>query len=169
MLKSLFDTRCMNTSLKLQLDRYIPALINFFSNKMSNGASQLYAFLFDMGVTDWRILSLLAVEENIPASRICHVIGLDKSAVSRSLAKLQERGYIEMTVDKKDSRAKKNKLTPAGLAMYEKMYHVAKEREEKFLEVLSDEDQEHLIRILNILNSEINDINEFFMEKYIQK
>ncbi len=53
--------------------------------------------------------------------------------------------------------------------MYEKMYNVAKEREEKILEVLSGEDQEHLIRILNILNSEINDINEFFIEKYIQK
>ncbi|MCU7226177.1 MarR family transcriptional regulator, partial [Acinetobacter bohemicus] len=74
-----------------------------------------------------------------------------------------------MTVDKKDSRVKKNTLTSAGLIMYEKMYQVAKEREEKILEVLSDEDQEHLIRILNILNCEINDINEFFIEKYIQK
>lgn len=89
--------------------------------------------------------------------------------MSRSLAKLQERGYIKMTVDKKDSRVKKNTLTSAGLIMYEKMYQVAKEREEKILEVLSDEDQEHLIRILNILNCEINDINEFFIEKYIQK
>lgn len=52
----------------LELNRYLPALINFFSNKMSNGASQLYAHLFNMGVTDWRIISLLAVESNIPAS-----------------------------------------------------------------------------------------------------
>lgn len=153
----------------LELNRYLPALINFFSNKMSNGASQLYAHLFNMAVTDWRIISLLAVEPNIPASRICHVIGLDKSAVSRSLAKLSQAGLVEIEADKKDTRARKNTLTEAGIDLHDEMYQVAMEREQKILNVLSQQDQEHLIRIMNALNLEIAEINDFFIEKYITK
>lgn len=153
----------------LELDRYLLALINFFSNKMSNGATQLYAHLFNMGVTDWRIISLLAVESNIPASRICQVIGLDKSAVSRSLSKLNRDGFIEIEVDKKDTRARKNALTEAGIRLHDEMYIVALERDQEILNVLSVEDQEHLIRIMNALNTEITDINDFFTEKYITK
>ena len=153
----------------LELNRYLPALINFFSNKMSTGTSQLYAHLFNMGVTDWRIISLLAVEPNISASRICQVIGLDKSAVSRSLTKLNQDGYIEITADKRDTRARKNALTEAGIRRHDEMYLVAKEREQKMLDVLPHADQEHLIRILNALNGEIAEINDFFIEKYITK
>lgn len=153
----------------LQLNRYLPALINFFSNKMSNGTSQLYAHLFNMGVTDWRIISLLAVEPNISASRICYVIGLDKGAISRSLAKLNQDGFVTIKADKKDTRARKNTLTEAGIALHDQIYKVAMEREQQILSVLSSEDQEHLIRIMNVLNLQITDINEFFFEKYLAK
>ena len=70
----------------LDLDRYVPALITFIANKLSRGATVVYQKRFGVNVTEWRILSLLAIEPEISAARICHVIGFDKGPVSRTLA-----------------------------------------------------------------------------------
>ena len=70
----------------LDLDRYVPALITFIANKLSRSATVVYQKRFGVNVTEWRILSLLAIEPEISAARICHVIGFDKGPVSRTLA-----------------------------------------------------------------------------------
>ena len=74
----------------LDLDRYVPAFITFIANKLSNSATAFYQRQFGVNVTEWRIMSLLAIEPGIPASRICHVIGFDKGPVSRTLAGLRK-------------------------------------------------------------------------------
>ena len=80
--------------LVLDLDRYVPALITFIANKLSRSATVVYQKRFGVNVTEWRILSLLAIEPEISAARICHVIGFDKGPVSRNLAMLQKRGLV---------------------------------------------------------------------------
>ena len=74
----------------LDLDRYVPALITFIANKLSRSATVLYQKRFGVNVTEWRILSLLAIEPEISAARICHVIGFDKGPVSRTLAAMRK-------------------------------------------------------------------------------
>ena len=72
----------------LDLNRYVPAFITFIGNKLSNSATAFYQKNFGVNVTEWRIISQLAIEPGIPASRICQVIGFDKGPVSRNLAAL---------------------------------------------------------------------------------
>ena len=43
--------------MKLDLDRYVPGLLLWLSNKMSSSASSLYRARFDLDVADWRVLS----------------------------------------------------------------------------------------------------------------
>lgn len=157
----------MKTQSTLELDRYIPALITFFSNKMSLGSSQIYAQLFQINIIEWRILSMLAVEPNISASRISQVIGLDKGAISRAVAKLKAQHYIEIKEDKKDARATKICLTTEGVHLHDDVFKVAMDREKVIFDVLSDEDKEHLIRIMTQLNAHIIDANEQLNEKYL--
>src|SRR5207237_8073076 len=59
----------------LDLNRYVPAFITFIGNKLSNSATAFYQKNFGVNVTEWRIISQLAIEPGIPASRICQVIG----------------------------------------------------------------------------------------------
>ena len=77
----------------LDLDRYVPALITFIANKLSRSATVVYQKRFGVNVTEWRILSLLAIEPEISAARICHVIGFDKGPVSRTLAGMESAGW----------------------------------------------------------------------------
>src|ERR1700751_4330257 len=98
----------------LDLDRYVPALITFIANKLSRSATNVYQRRFGVNVTEWRILSLLAIEPGIPASRICHVIGFDKGPVSRTLAMMQERGLVVIKADPQDKRSHSISLTAKG-------------------------------------------------------
>ena len=157
----------MKTQSTLELERYIPALITFFSNKMSLGSSQIYAQLFQINIIEWRILSMLAVEPNISARRISQVIGLDKGAVSRAIAKLKTQEYVEIKEDKRDASATKICLTIQGAHLHDEVFKVAMDREKVIFDILSMEDKEHLIRIMTQLNAHIIDANEQLNEKYL--
>ena len=69
----------------LNLDNYVPAYLTYLAGKISSSASATYRPKFGVGITDWRIMALLATEPWISAGRVCDVIGLDKAAVSRSV------------------------------------------------------------------------------------
>jgi DNA-binding MarR family transcriptional regulator len=132
----------------LDLDRYIPALITFIANKLSRSATSVYQKRFGINVTEWRILSLLAVEPGIPASRICHVIGYDKGPVSRTLAAMQKRELIAIRTDPTDGRSHVIALTTKGRATHDQVIVVALDRERRLLGCLSKAEQDVLINLL---------------------
>src|ERR1700760_1304292 len=86
----------------IDLDRYVPAYITFIANKLSNSATAVYRHNFGVNVTEWRIMTQLALEPGIPASRICRVIGFNKGPVSRTLAVMQKRGLVAIRTDPND-------------------------------------------------------------------
>ncbi len=117
----------------LDLDRYVPAIITFIANKLSNSATAFYQRQFGVNVTEWRIMSLLAIEPGIPASRICQVIGFDKGPVSRTLAGLEKRGLVSIRTDPNDGRTHSISLTAKGRATHDKVIVAALERERRLL------------------------------------
>ena len=79
----------------LNLDNYVPAYLTYLAGKISSSASATYRPKFGVGITDWRIMALLATEPWISAGRICDVIGLDKAAVSRSVRAMKLNGLVD--------------------------------------------------------------------------
>lgn len=143
----------------LDLAAYVPALITFVSNKLSRGASALYRRHFGVGIIEWRILALLAVEPAIPAARICQVIGLDKGPVSRSLALMERRGLVGVRADEADTRRRLVALTPAGHALHDRIIAVALERERRLLACLTAEQRVTLVELLNLLHDNLGAVN----------
>ena len=80
----------------LNLDNYVPAYLTYLAGKISNSASATYRPQFGIGITDWRIMALLATEPWISAGRVCDVIGLDKGAVSRSVRGMKSAGIVDL-------------------------------------------------------------------------
>ncbi|MCX7308321.1 MAG: helix-turn-helix domain-containing protein [Afipia sp.] len=93
-------------------DRYIPALLLFVANKLASGASNTYRRLFGVGVTEWRILSLLANEPDCSAQRISQFFDLDKALVSRTLQVMAKSQIIAIDFD--PYRRRTINLTRAG-------------------------------------------------------
>ena len=139
----------------LDLDRYVPAFITFIANKLSNSATAFYQKQFGVNVTEWRIMSLLAIEPGIPASRICHVIGFNKGPVSRTLAVMQRRGLVAIRTDPRDGRTHSISLTAKGRTIHDRVIVVALEREKRLLSCLKADEREVLIDLLRRLHNNL--------------
>lgn len=139
----------------LDLERYVPGLLTFMANKLSRTSSALYGRAFGVNVTEWRILSQLAIEPGIPAARICQVIGLDKGPVSRTLSSMEEAGLVSGLSDRVDARRRLMRLTRAGRSVHDQVLAVALEREERLLSCLSADERDTLIALLNRLHANL--------------
>ncbi|WP_168226296.1 MarR family winged helix-turn-helix transcriptional regulator [Bradyrhizobium sp. SK17] len=139
----------------LDLNRYVPAFITFIGNKLSNSATAFYQKNFGVNVTEWRIISQLAIEPGIPASRICQVIGFDKGPVSRNLSALQKRGLLTIRTAPDDGRTHSITLTARGRAIHDKVIVAALERERRLLSCLKKDEREVLIDLLRRLHENL--------------
>ena len=149
----------MTPASPLNLDRYVPALLTFLTNKMSSGASACYRKHFGIGIVEWRVLSMLAVEDRISANRVVQVVGLDKSAVSRSLQTLERDGYVSTVVDAKDARRYTVSLTDSGRELHDRVLVVALKREELLLSALKEEEVDLLIGFLHRMSGQLDAVN----------
>lgn len=139
----------------VDLERYVPAVLTWVSNKLSRGASQHYLNVFDVGIETWRCLVLLAIEGSISAQQVSRIIGMDKASVSRCFKGMQSRGLITMGLDADDGRLRIATLTPQGRALHDQILGMALERERALLSVLSAAEQETLIGLLKRLHENL--------------
>lgn len=150
----------VKTGQTLDLERYVPAFVTFIANKLSRSATVLYQRRFGVNVTEWRIMSLLAIEPGIPASRICSVIGFDKGPVSRTLAQLEKRGLIAIRTDPSDGRSHSISLTPRGRHVHDQVIVAALERERRLLACLRKDEREVLIDLLRRVHSNLDAVTD---------
>lgn len=143
----------------LDLERYVPALLTFLTNKLSSSASACYRKHYGIGIVEWRVLAMLAVENHITANRVGQVIGLDKSAISRSLQALEREGYVTSEVDAKDARRYTVSLTPSGRQLHDRVLETAVRREEVLLADLSEREVDTLIDLLHRMSRQLEKVN----------
>ncbi|WLI04500.1 MarR family transcriptional regulator [Pseudomonas sp. FP597] len=143
----------------LDLDRYVPALLTALTNKLSSGASVCYRKHYGIGIVEWRVLAMLAVENNITANRIGQVVGLDKSAISRAIKVLEEDRHVSTQVDANDARRYTVSMTAIGRALHDRVLVTALERERLLLADFSVEETEVLIGFLHRMGSQLEKVN----------
>jgi DNA-binding MarR family transcriptional regulator len=101
------------------------------------------------------------VEDKITANRICQVIGLDKSAVSRSLQVLEAAGRISGEVDSRDARRYTVSLTAEGRSLHDRVLQVALERERRLLSSFSPAEVDTLVDLLARLQTNVAYVNDY--------
>ena len=129
----------------LDLRRFTPALITLLAQRLVAAASAEYRPRFGVGVTDWRVMALLAADPWLAAARIAQATGLDKAAVSRSLRSLRERGLVEAGAAAKRGGVA---LTEEGVTLHDALAEVALEREQKLLDGFSPQERTSLAAML---------------------
>jgi DNA-binding MarR family transcriptional regulator len=146
-------------SVMIDMSRYVPALINHLSNKLSRGASAIYRQRYGIGIIEWRILAQLGSAGKSTARAICDRTALDKAAVSRSFVVLVRRGFIAFDKDagRRDQIAS---LTTAGRRLHDRIMRVALERERRFLAPLSVAERQTLVKLLNRLYEHVDSLDD---------
>jgi DNA-binding MarR family transcriptional regulator len=145
----------------LDLGGYVPYFLTAISNTWSRSSSRLYLDLFGVGVTEWRVISQLAIEPAIAAQRICEIIGLDKGAVSRSVAALVAAGHVAEGGDPRDARRQVLELTPTGYALHDRLIALATAREHLLLADFSAEERAQLTLFLRRLHARLPQLRDF--------
>ncbi|BFM06357.1 MarR family winged helix-turn-helix transcriptional regulator [Halioxenophilus aromaticivorans] len=152
----------------IQLDRYVPALLTWISNKLSRGASVLYLENFGVGIETWRCLVLLAAGEPISAQTISQTIGLDKASVSRCFKRMLSDGLIELKDDAFDKRSKLATITAKGQQLHNQIMAVALVREQALLKDLTEAEVETLLVLLNKMHKNLPSV-EAASQQFVQQ
>lgn len=164
---TLDNPRCRATSVSerdgrriLNVDAYIPFYLTVVTNALSGSASSQYRREFGIGIVDWRVLAMLALEPEISASRICEVLALDKGATSKALMRLCEKGLVHKGAPLKDLRKKNWCLTTAGEVLHDKILDRALEREEQLVRGIGDADLDMFLSVLRRMDQNLRDMKD---------
>jgi DNA-binding MarR family transcriptional regulator len=108
----------------LHLDDMLPYLMNRLVARLNQNLAE---DLRKRGFTfqDWRVLAVLAVHEGANLTELSEATVIPQPSVSRLVANLARRGYVERQNGKRDSRIVHLFLTPDGRKVYEKMRPLA--------------------------------------------
>jgi DNA-binding MarR family transcriptional regulator len=143
----------------LNLDHYVPAYLTYLAGKISSSASATYRPRFGVGITDWRIMALLASEPWISAGRLCDVIGLDKAAVSRSVRGMKLIGIVDVQWADEDQHRQLIALTRKGLILHDRIVKFSLQREQQLLKSFSAAERKMLINFLSRMHAQVVDAN----------
>ena len=139
----------------LDLDTYVPSYLTQLGNKWARGSSHLYMRKFAVGINEWRVMTMAAIEPGLTANRMCAIVGMDKAAIGRSIQALKAKGMVEVTPNESDGRSSFVALTKEGWKMYDRILEVALAREQELVADFSKEELRLLISLLDRLRKNL--------------
>ena len=135
----------------LELERFLPYRLSILSNTISQGIADDYQKRYDLSVTEWRVMAVLARFEGLSAREVAERTAMDKVAVSRALARLVEAGRVNRDTHDGDKRRSVLGLSEAGWKLHDEVAPMARAREREVLAKLDEEERVWLERILDKL------------------
>ncbi|MFB9885539.1 MarR family winged helix-turn-helix transcriptional regulator [Balneatrix alpica] len=145
----------------LFLPEFLPYKLNQLSVRISQALSAVYSREFDLSIPEWRIIATLgASSQPLSAKMIGQLTWMDKAKVSRALATLVEKGWIDREREEDDQRQSRIVLSQAGEDLYERLVPKALEWEAQLLEGMSATDYRDLQRLLKTLEQKVQQLEQ---------
>ncbi|NID15801.1 MarR family winged helix-turn-helix transcriptional regulator [Luteibacter yeojuensis] len=135
----------------LELETFLPYRLSILSNTVSQSIADEYTDRFQLSMTEWRVMAVLARFADLSAREVAERTRMDKVAVSRALARLVEAGRVDRSTHGGDKRRSVLKLSEAGWAIHDEVAPLARAHERDLLAKLDDSEKEQLTRILDKL------------------
>ena len=146
------------TSEPIDLDSYFPFFLGTIANRWTTTSSRIYFEQFRVGVGEWRVLASIRALGQASSQQIVGLISMDAAAVSRSVARLEQDGFIAKVAGRFIGRTKPYELTGEGRDLYAALRDVALEREDRLLGALSPDERLTLIQLMRKVMTRIGDL-----------
>ncbi len=130
-------------------------LLGAIANLIDAGGSRLFRRTFGIGLGEARLVYVIGYEGPLTARAASQIIGIDKGAMSRTVAALVRRGYLHVTVDTADARQRVIQFTSAGKKLHQRVMAVALERERQMYAIFSDGELQTLSELLKRFRAHI--------------
>jgi DNA-binding MarR family transcriptional regulator len=135
----------------LELEHFLPYRLSILSNTVSQSIATEYQDRFELSMTEWRVMTILARFPEISAREVVDRSAMDKVAVSRAVARLVNAGRIDRGIHDGDKRRSVLKLSEAGWAIHDEVAPLARAHERELLARLNEGEQAQLNGILDKL------------------
>ncbi|HEY9131712.1 MAG TPA: MarR family transcriptional regulator [Dyella sp.] len=135
----------------LELERFLPYRLSILSNTISQTIADDYQKRYELSMTEWRVMAVLARFEGLSAREVAERTAMDKVAVSRALARLVEAGRVNRQTHDGDKRRSVLGLSEDGWRLHDEVAPMARAREREVLAKLDDDERQWLNRILDKL------------------
>jgi DNA-binding MarR family transcriptional regulator len=122
---------------------------------ISRAATAVYESRFGVNNSELRALIVLREEQPLTVAELSRRGRIDKAWVSRCMESLHKRGLVSRKAHPRDSRMTQISLTAAGLQMTRDLAPIARERQKRLLDGLS---QQEAFRVIEILERNANDL-----------
>jgi DNA-binding MarR family transcriptional regulator len=99
---------------QVELERLLEELVLAYDSEFARAASTV-------GLSGAQACALGWTETQMSMSALARVLVCDASNVSQIVARLEDRGLVERTVDGRDRRVKLVRITPAGRRTYRRV------------------------------------------------
>ncbi|MCK7614261.1 MarR family winged helix-turn-helix transcriptional regulator [Roseibium sediminicola] len=103
----------------LRLRHFLPYRLNHLAETVSKSFSKIYADSYGIGIPEWRVLATLGEHEAMTARDICEATSMHKTKVSRAVAALEKRNFLQRVTNPEDQREQTLRLSADGIAVYE--------------------------------------------------
>jgi DNA-binding MarR family transcriptional regulator len=137
----------------LELERFLPYRLSILSNRVSQAIAREYTERFNLSMTEWRVMAVLARfnGEGLSAREVADRTAMDKVAVSRALARLTAAGRVSRATHNGDKRRSVLRLTAKGWKIHDTVAPRARAHERELLAHLTAEEKKTLAQILDKL------------------
>lgn len=135
----------------LTLERYLPYRLSILSNRVSGRIAETYVDKFALSITEWRIMAVLGEYPGISADEVSLKTQIEKSILSRAIAKLLGRHLVARELSPRDRRRSMLSLTDTGQAVYDEIVPVAYQMEQELLECFSTEERQAFSELVDRL------------------
>jgi DNA-binding MarR family transcriptional regulator len=137
----------------LELGRFLPYRLSILSNRISQAIAREYQDRFDLSMTEWRVMAVLARfdGDGLSASEVAGHTEMDKVAVSRALTHLVAAKRVSRRTHDGDKRRSVLRLTAAGWKVHDAVAPLARAHERELLARLGAEERRVLLAILDKL------------------
>jgi DNA-binding MarR family transcriptional regulator len=105
---------------------------------------------------EWRTLAQLQEEDGLSVSELAEIVISERSALSRLMGSMENKGLLKRIVSKKDQRETLVKLTKKGRQVFEEILPIVRKQLAWTLEGLSEEQQRELMLLLGKLYENVN-------------
>jgi len=140
---------------KLVLERFLPYRLSYLTNIISRKLARLYSEQFDITPHEWKVLANLSRHPNISAAKTGEKTAMDKVAVSRAIRGLCDKGLVHKIFSSEDRRRSVLNLTKEGRRIYHQIEPQMIEYERFLQDILSQEEQNQLDRLLIKLTTHV--------------
>ena len=104
---------------RLDLEAFVPFRLNRLASLVSRSLERVYGERFGLDIPEWRIIATLGSGEETRSRDIADRTLMHKSMVSRAVARLEDRGWLQRRTSPTDRREVWLSLTAEGRRTYQ--------------------------------------------------